>query len=560
MSAQEQGATRDPCTGPAMSTLRGAGQAWDQRLNLLSRSERKTLAIASLGSVLAHLALLGLTFGVQDFGLPGFDLPWRERRIAAPDLHVVLAPGPAPTAGSVAPQAESLPPQTTLEPPLDPSEPAAALTHVEAPAPPQATTTDAADHEPMVAVPPDDRAPSEVAESTTERMLAGMGDTSASLGVQPDLIAVHQSGLARWVAPPVPPVPSRAIATAPSASSPQFPQPAAPVAAVPARPQASAPELVQERARLEQQALLARQQAQQREAERAEAARLQAERLEEARQAAAARHQREQLEAERQEADRLAAVRAEAERQALALQEAARLELARQEAERQEAVRQLAARQEQLRQEQLRQEQLRQEAVRLDAARIEAARLQAERQERAQKAAAEEAAARQRAAQIEADEARREAARRAMGRQLDEEAARREATAAAARSPGLLPPSASSMRRGRLLGRTDPNAELVLYAEAWARKIHLNVAIESVREMVSRPHANPVVTVALRRDGTVESISFVVSSGVAELDEGIRRIVQAQAPYQAFPPALAGEYDVIEIRRTWYFDSAVRLY
>ena len=219
------------------------------------------------------------------------------------------------------------------------------------------------------------------------------------------------------------------------------------------------------------------------------------------------------------------------------------------------AARQELLRQEILRQEQLRQEQLRQEAVRLDAARIEA-----ERQEMAQKAAAEEAAARQRAAQIEADEARREAARRAMGRQLDEEAARRDAAAAAARSPGLLPPSASSMRRGRLLGRSDPNAELVLYAEAWARKIQLNVAIESVRELVSRPHANPVVTVALRRDGSVESISFVVSSGVAELDEGIRRIVQAQAPYQAFSPALAGEYDVIEIRRTWYFDSAVRLY
>ena len=553
MSAQEQGDTSDPCNGPAMSTPSGAGQAWDQRLNLLSRPERKTLAIASLVSVLAHVALLGLTFGGQDFGLPGFDLPWRERRIAAPDLHVVLAPGPTPAVGSAAPAAplaESLPPQTTLEPPLDPSEPAAALTRVEAPAPPPATAIDAAEPEPMVAAPPDDQAPSEEAVATTERRLADMGDTAAALGVQPDLIAVHQPGLARWVAPPVPPVPNRAISTATSASSPQFLKPAAPVAAVPARPQASAPEQAQERARLEQQALLARQQAQQREAGRAEAARLQAERLEEARQAAAARHEREQLEAQRKEADRLAAARAEAERQALALQEAARLELARQEAERQEAARQLAARQ-----ELLRQEQLRQEAVRLDAARIEA-----ERQEKAQKAAAEEAAARQRAAQIEADEARREAARRAMGRQLDEEAARRDAAAAAARSPGLLPPSASSMRRGRLLGRSDPNAELVLYAEAWARKIQLNVAIESVRELVSRPHANPVVTVALRRDGSVESISFVVSSGVAELDEGIRRIVQAQAPYQAFSPALAGEYDVIEIRRTWYFDSAVRLY
>ena len=131
---------------------------------------------------------------------------------------------------------------------------------------------------------------------------------------------------------------------------------------------------------------------------------------------------------------------------------------------------------------------------------------------------------------------------------------------AASRPPGTLPSSWSSLRRGRLLGRTDPNAELVLYAEAWARKIQLNVAIETVRELASRPHANPVVTVAIRRDGTVESVSFVVTSGVAELDEAIRRIVQGTGPYQAFPPALAGEFDVVEIRRTWYFDSAVRLY
>jgi hypothetical protein len=51
-----------------------------------------------------------------------------------------------------------------------------------------------------------------------------------------------------------------------------------------------------------------------------------------------------------------------------------------------------------------------------------------------------------------------------------------------------------------------------------------------------------------------------MSSGVADLDEAIRRIVQSQVPYQTFPPALAREYDVIEIRRTWHFDVAVRLY
>ena len=55
-------------------------------------------------------------------------------------------------------------------------------------------------------------------------------------------------------------------------------------------------------------------------------------------------------------------------------------------------------------------------------------------------------------------------------------------------------------------------------------------------------------------------MTFVLSSGVADIDEAIRRIVQSQVPYQAFPPGLAREFDVIEIRRTWHFDMAIRLY
>jgi outer membrane biosynthesis protein TonB len=69
-----------------------------------------------------------------------------------------------------------------------------------------------------------------------------------------------------------------------------------------------------------------------------------------------------------------------------------------------------------------------------------------------------------------------------------------------------------------------------------------------------------MVTVAFRSDGSVESVTFVVSSGVAEIDETIRRIVESQSPNLVFPTALTREFDVIEIRRTWHFDSAIRLY
>jgi TonB family protein len=88
----------------------------------------------------------------------------------------------------------------------------------------------------------------------------------------------------------------------------------------------------------------------------------------------------------------------------------------------------------------------------------------------------------------------------------------------------------------------------------------MNMTIDMVREAAKQPHKDPLVTVAIRSDGSVESVTFVLSSGVAEIDDAIRRIVDGQKPYPAFPPNLAREYDVIEIRRTWYFDVAVRLY
>ena len=246
----------------------------------------------------------------------------------------------------------------------------------------------------------------------------------------------------------------------------------------------------------------------------------------------AARIETERKEAARREAERVEAQRLETERQALQRLETTRLEVARQ---------QLA----------------RQDAAKLAAQQTENARLEAERQQVTRQEVARQEAARAEAAQ---DEARREASRRAMGRQLDEEAARREAASVAANLAPRLDPSSSGARRGRLFGRTDPNAELILYAEAWARKIELNMTVDRIRDAAKRPHSRPLVTVAIRHDGSVESVTFVLSSGVPEIDDAIRRIVDSLLPYPAFPPALAREYDVIEIRRSWVIDTAVRLY
>jgi len=120
-------------------------------------------------------------------------------------------------------------------------------------------------------------------------------------------------------------------------------------------------------------------------------------------------------------------------------------------------------------------------------------------------------------------------------------------------------PTASTLRRRWLFGRADPDRDLVLYADAMSRKIELNLTIDMVREVLKQPHTQPTVTVAVRADGSVEKVTFEVSSGVPALDDAIRKVIASQAPYGAFPPSLAHRYDVIEIRRTWVFDYAIRL-
>ncbi len=489
----------------------GGGQLPSQGMSV----EPRRLTPALLLSLLIHTLLLSLTFGGQALGLPGFDFPWRERRIETPDLRVVLVPaqiaGAAPAGKSVKeplhqPAIEQL---VAVGPALTASVSAApALGRTAEAIVPKAESTAPAKAE------LDSAAVPAKAPLRTE----GSGDTAPKAIPEPVVIAMERSEEATWIVPAAVSVPTPAIATAPST----------------AQAGLAAQEQIDSEAR-ERAAALAKLDRSEREAQRKAdlaAARVAAAQLEAARQEAA-----------RVEGARLAAAQLEAQRR-----EAAQVEAARLEAERQEAARLAAA--------QL--EAQRQGAARQQAARVEAARVEGERQEAMRQAAARQVAARVLAEQEE--DARRDARRRAMGLQLDEEAARRDAASTAARSPSTLPLSLSTARRVRLWGLTDPNAELVQYAEAWARKIQFNTSVDTVREFAQRPHSNPMVMVAIRSDGSVESVSFVLSSGVAELDEAIRRIVQNNVPYQVFPPALAREFDVIEVRRTWHFDMAVRLY
>ncbi len=552
---------------PARRAARTAVRIAVPQPSLRVGAERQRLKLAIGLSLLLHVLLFSLTFGGQGQGLPGLGFPWQERRVAAPDLRLVLIPAPPGAAAQAANSVKvPLKQQALIE---------RALAGGPAPAPPQAASA-------LTLLPPavaiaakaQVKAATNVAAPVQTipeaAILAPVATpplrTEAAAELPPiptpvpKVMTVDRSDEPNVNLPVVPPVPAPVMAAAPSASSPEIAK-TAPRDTVGIALQQAETETRQRAAelgRLERAEQASQRLAAQQEAARVAAAKLEAERRDATRQEAARR------EAEQAQAARLEAERPEATRQAAARQEVARLEAARGELERAEA-----AKLEADRLEVTRQAVARQETARREAERVQTARLEAERQEAARQAVARQQASQQASQQevlrlqsLQADDARREASRRAMGRQLDEEAARRDAAAAAAASQAASGPalSSGSARRGRLFGRADANAELVLYAEAWARKIQLNMTLDLVRDAAKRPHNDPLVTVAIRSDGSVESVTFVRSSGVAEIDEAVRRIVRSQTPYQAFPPGLAREFDVIEIRRTWHFDTAIRLY
>ena len=519
----------------AIRVAASGGDRKREELRSPQEIEHRRLAFALLLSLLIHALLLSLTFGGEGLGVPSFAFPWRDRWIEAPRLNVALVPPRVTPAESAIPSVAEPLQQAPVEQPAGsrpgPTPSASRPPHGLAIVPSARPTAKAK---------PKQNAAADADTAKAPPRAEGPADATPTQIPKPPVIDVEPSNEAELVVTPAPSAPTSDVTAAPSVSS------AEPVVPAPRDPG----DAVQERIVTKAQERTVEQAAAAQEAARQEAARQEAARIQAARQ-----------EVERREAARQAAAELEAQRQEAARQEAARIESARQEAERQEAVRQAAAELEAQRQEVARQEAARIEAARQEAERQEAARQEAARQEAARQEAARQATARQEAARVQAEqeEARREERLRAIGRQLDEEAARREAASITDRQPNLLPRSLSTARRIKLFGRAHPNVELIQYAEAWAQKIQFNTGVETVREVAKRPHRDPLVTVAIRSDGSVESVTFEVSSGVAEVDDAIRRIVEGQKPYVAFPHALAREYDVVEIRRTWHFDTAIRL-
>ena len=105
----------------------------------------------------------------------------------------------------------------------------------------------------------------------------------------------------------------------------------------------------------------------------------------------------------------------------------------------------------------------------------------------------------------------------------------------------------------KLLADTRESA-IATYLDGWKRRIErvgtINFPNEARRRQLS---GNPVVEVAIRANGTLESVIVRRTSGYPELDNAAVGIVRLAAPFEPFPGALRERFPVLRFAYEWQF-------
>ncbi len=114
----------------------------------------------------------------------------------------------------------------------------------------------------------------------------------------------------------------------------------------------------------------------------------------------------------------------------------------------------------------------------------------------------------------------------------------------------------SKLPRREFISANTREYEFASYMSAWVGKVervgNMNYPSELRRKKL---HGDLVLTVGINRDGSIESIDIMRSSGVREIDNAAVHIVQLAAPYSVLPDNITNRVDILHITRTWRFET-----
>ena len=112
----------------------------------------------------------------------------------------------------------------------------------------------------------------------------------------------------------------------------------------------------------------------------------------------------------------------------------------------------------------------------------------------------------------------------------------------------------AKLPRRKAISASTKEYKYAAYLDAWRRKVerigNLNYPDEAKRQ---RLYGNLLLHVAVRKDGSVEQVRVLHSSGHKMLDDAAVRIVRLAAPFSPFPKEIRDETDILDITRTWQF-------
>ncbi len=117
-------------------------------------------------------------------------------------------------------------------------------------------------------------------------------------------------------------------------------------------------------------------------------------------------------------------------------------------------------------------------------------------------------------------------------------------------------PFQSKLPRRQYISANTKQYEFASYMSAWVAKVervgNMNYPVELRQKGL---HGDLVLSVGILQNGSIESIEVMRSSGIPEIDQAARNIVQMAAPYAPLPDNITEHVDVLHINRTWRFES-----
>ena len=110
-------------------------------------------------------------------------------------------------------------------------------------------------------------------------------------------------------------------------------------------------------------------------------------------------------------------------------------------------------------------------------------------------------------------------------------------------------------KRTKVISGKTKERDYQSYYQVWKNKVEKIGALNYPAAARNGISESLVMTVVLNDQGEVLDIKINKSSGVPQLDDAAKKIVNLGSPYAPFPPSIKEQVDTLQIRRIWRFTN-----